>query len=107
MSNVKHTPGPWRVEPDNSCTIITAIGNPTSQRPIRVGIATVFDGGSANGCLIAAAPELLAALEACKRELHACCYQLQGLGYGANEGSSVDRALKDSAAAIAKARGEG
>ena len=64
MSEVKHTPGPWRYEPQN--------GSPTTGQHMISGskpgyLAEVRDCGSgdvvANARLIAAAPELLAVLK--------------------------------------------
>lgn len=64
MSTMKHTPGPWRVERQNA--------SPTTGEWMIAGanpgyLAEVRDCGSgcakANARLIAAAPELLAALE--------------------------------------------
>ena len=64
MSEVKHTPGPWRYEPQN--------GSPTTGQHMISGwkpgyLAEVRDCGSgdvvANAHLIAAAPELLAVLK--------------------------------------------
>jgi hypothetical protein len=59
MSEAKHTPGPWEFEPDTGC-IATAdrlVGHPVAyvsgSRPERME----------NGHLIAAAPELLEALQ--------------------------------------------
>ena len=73
----KHTPGPWKLETaKTSCGICHKIG-PFPFRPDRISHACVYvdaashDGSSpvdqellANARLIAAAPELLAALEA-------------------------------------------
>ena len=53
--------------------------------------------------LIAAAPELLAALKACRLELHYCSLQLCGSGW--TEGASVKAALKAGIDAITKAQG--
>ena len=65
MSEVKHTPGPWRYEPQN--------GSPTTGQHMISGskpgyLAEVRDCGSgdvvANAHLIAAAPDMLEALKA-------------------------------------------
>ena len=94
---IEHTPGPW-----HSFAGAVYIGEPTapviiarSCHPDRDGSATIADGHErlANCDLIAAAPELLEALEALLAHL---------------EGSGID--LNDCAdecqAAIAKARGQ-
>ena len=53
--------------------------------------------------LIAAAPELLAALKACQLELHYCSLQLCSSGW--TEGATVTAALKAGIDAITKAQG--
>jgi hypothetical protein len=53
--------------------------------------------------LIAAAPELLAALKACQLELHYCSLQLCSSGW--TQGSTVTAALKAGIDAITKAEG--
>jgi hypothetical protein len=57
MSNAKHTAGPWRYNPDS--------GRVEAGREILIANirAHTFDVGIANARLIAAAPELLEALE--------------------------------------------
>lgn len=90
MSNAKHTPGPWKVARQNR--------SPTTGEWMISGatpgyLAEVRDCGSgdvqANARLIAAAPELLAALQA-------CLPHLPGEACGEHE---------DARAAIAKATG--
>ena len=70
MSNAKHSPGPWRVERQN--------GSPTTSEWMIAGakpgyLAEVRECGSgcakANARLIAAAPELLEALEYAIRQI--------------------------------------
>lgn len=57
--SAQHTPGPWRVDND---------GTVSAQRPHGIAFIAEVDGGenhnAADGSLIAAAPELLAALRA-------------------------------------------
>ena len=57
MSN--HTPGPWRTG-----DVFNTVFGPPNGTPSPQTIATVARGNVANARLIAAAPELLAALEA-------------------------------------------
>lgn len=86
MSNAQHTPGPWRTGGKDGRIIYAADG-------FAVADATVFHGRhegehSENARLIAAAPELLAALE-----------RIAELSYD----SEATRVARE---AIAKARGE-
>lgn len=96
----KYTPGPWRIEPDFQGFII--VGRP-KWGAIRCGVEGEWDvaeidtdgeDDEANAHLIAAAPELLEALE--------------GLLDLSSESGEIDRrlAFKDARAAIAKAKGE-
>lgn len=66
---MKHTPGPWRIKEQNEgAWEIEAVNPPT----LDYGIATLNYTGldaKANARLIAAAPEMLTALIACKEEL--------------------------------------
>jgi len=56
MTNAQHTPGPWAIEPDalGEYSIVTDNGGT---------IADVYGRNPANARLIAAVPELLAALD--------------------------------------------
>lgn len=67
-ATTKHTPGPWTVESASSPVIVTEQKHPSSRRKgMRQAVATVCDGWGdeepLNALLIAAAPDLLAALE--------------------------------------------
>lgn len=71
MSETKHTPGPWKYQKQN--------GSPTTGKHMISGakpgyLAEVRDCGSgdveANARLIAAAPELLEALELCRIHMY-------------------------------------
>ena len=102
----KHTPGPWRaIKRGADCDFIFNIATKDNPR----SIANVIDAGTteqinqyekengeqaANARLIAAAPELLAALESCSDALN-------------TEAGGLYKARIDQArAAIAKAKGE-
>jgi hypothetical protein len=75
----KHTPGPWQLQEPHHAWISAADGTPIEWQP--------------NARLIAAAPELLEALE-----------KLMDLGTGYGEASDLIRIICKPA--IAKARGE-
>lgn len=105
MSTMKHTPGPWRVERQN--------GSPTTGEWMIAGakpgyLAEVRDCGSgcvkANASLIAAAPELLEALE----EAVACgMVPISSATEGGAAKYSRQAQVADMIrAAIAKAKGE-
>ena len=89
-----HTPGPWTILP-NTPHFVRAMHPAEGMQPV----ATVyhFDGElAANARLIAAAPELLEALEAVLPDLE---------HYVATHGPGPDKRLAAARAAIAKARG--
>ena len=56
--NTKHTPGPWRFETQRGTSKLARIWTDVGDITVNTGTAT-----SANARLIAAAPDLLAALE--------------------------------------------
>lgn len=69
MSETKHTPGPWHYEPDGMGDITIA----SSRHPLAIAaivngefmaLAGHADEHKANACLIAAAPDMFAALQA-------------------------------------------
>ena len=108
-----HTPGPWHYQGVGSGYEITAR---TSLGAKFAGyhIATVIKDSpgfepvsrettEANARLIAAAPELLAALEHAEHYLR---LRLTGLEYGGYEWNAAQSAHNAARAAIAKARGE-
>ena len=69
MSNSnKFTPGPWRVEHDEVQSFIVATGD-DSCVAITADKTQDFKSSSANAALIAAAPEMLEALERVESEL--------------------------------------
>ena len=95
-----HTPGPWHVETEpQGCK------GQYTQYTIQPRIADVFymnQTGEANARLIAAAPDLLAALES----LYAECAMIHKYDGSACNQKQADKAIKDGLAAIAKARGQ-
>ena len=93
----KHTPGPWIIELQNQDAPLIR----EDQLGLHIAqLASISDDGHeelANACLIAAAPDLLAALELAKLTL------------GARDGPTArerDAAIKNANIAIAKAKGE-
>ena len=127
-----HTPGPWRFEPSHTNIEYIKVVEKREPEPhegymrdndggwIVTGIAKVLckspgkkydrrdDEGQANAALIAAAPELLAALEMAQKELEAI-YNVGRSVIDARPECDWDRLVKadDTAlAAIAKAKGE-
>jgi hypothetical protein len=105
--NAKHTPGPWAWENNNPEEIGEEGGQlVASSGEVLIETDAGFYGphGLATRALIAAAPDLLAALEACVTEDGARC-----LAYGSDTPTLRRRiaAINEAArAAIAKARGE-
>lgn len=109
MSNAKHTPGPWKIEGyyphsnialpasklhfavrDEHSNVMALTGG--------VGEADHYE-SEANAALIAAAPELLAALETCLRNS-----ELRRTS-GVESGPVIEREIETARAAIAKATG--
>lgn len=106
MRNTKHTPGPWTIEAQFK--VLTNVQRNTETRVpyYEIGselrrLATIDTGlnAKANAALIAAAPELLAALE----DVEALLYAVTNEGF--RPISDNDLVLK-MRAAIAKAKGE-
>lgn len=99
-----HTPGPWEVDryPDGRALVFCAKFENSHYGDWIADISGIADGGSkqkANARLIAAAPELLEALEACVTQL---------LLHGWNDpadGLKSCAALVKARAALAKAKG--
>ena len=94
-SSPAYTRGPWVFDPDHLCIFDAAV---------KLGVAKVDDWNNrkeaiANGCLIAAAPELLEAANAAADILGSIVTDNKS-----DHGEEV--ALNSLAAAIAKARGE-
>jgi len=72
-----HTPGPWEID-CTSYDLHTDTGETYELLPVTAGadlsswVGFVFAGDDANAALIAAAPALLAALEAITPDTHGC-----------------------------------
>lgn len=108
MKRVEHTPGPWRVGIEDECCIpIEWLDSEPGRPGEQYEVATVayFDGfppgerGEANARLIAAAPELLEALEL-------AVATIDRLGGQRGPFKSWQGALDVALAVIAKARGQ-
>lgn len=113
MSGVKHTPGPWRVEagttliwgncnPDDHST--RGMGYPIAEARINPSgnwsTGPYADEGEANARLIAAAPDLLEALESI------VLMQAENRGDGVKTHLALSHLCVTAQAAIARARGE-
>lgn len=96
---MKHTPAPWHINPTNdSRTKYRIYANPQGLSLIcNAEGAMPTETNEANARLIAAAPELLAALE---------CLTFTVDGLVSDKGQIVKDALNIARAAIAKAKGE-
>lgn len=105
----KHTPAPWTIDG----RIRTSI-NAGRKHVAMVNFYNSTDPKSnvsgeeheANARLIAASPEILSALKACRLELDYCADQLSYLGRTGGDKGSVAIALRDARAAIDKAEGK-
>jgi len=113
MSEMKHTPGPWRVvtEDESIGSVEAADGSAVAQAQIRRSLSKPnHEERRANACLIAAAPSLLDACEAHQAfEAHAKdCGDCDEWGAGnCQEGHRLYSVACDSInEAIAKAKGE-
>lgn len=91
MSDTKHTPGPW------TCSLHSELPERTHE-VVTAGESVADVTGEANARLIAAAPDLLAALDACAEMLGDSYNEL---GY-----ACAPRCYRDAREAIAKARGQ-
>lgn len=101
MSAAKHTPGPWLVERDRSISAPTPAGSPVvlsevTVAEVRSGGCASLEQADANARLIAAAPDMLEALQA-------IMFRIQGDLQPDHEWAVVEREL--AIAAIAKATG--
>ncbi len=98
MTNTQHTPGPWEISADKYANFKNAVFGPDELKVADCGSSRLTGEVEANARLIAAAPELLEALERAADELK----RAQN-----SNGSQwlVDEEAK-ARAAIAKAKGE-
>ncbi len=92
-----HTPGPWRIATkDTNRRVVDAAGHSTCvASPLTRGRE---DEAKANAVLVAAAPDMLAALQRIKAE----CVQAEKCGWSAPSGAWLDVIAS---AAIARAEG--
>lgn len=100
---MNHTPGPWSIWSYNPGTHAFVIG-PDNGHSVAVVHKTPPEHGPSNARLIAAAPDLLEALEACAESLAGCdeaLDQMAGVG-----GYKPDSAIAQARAAIGKAQGK-
>ena len=99
MSNTKHTPGPWNVTDviEGNVYPMSTMRSLNVNGMVLAHINAHYD-GEANARLIAAAPELLAALRLCVLKFSQLQDTEMTLG--------MARALDEARAAIAKAEGQ-
>lgn len=93
MSDAKHTPGPWGVDPKRSFRVLDVSDNTICSTG---SCDHIRDQWEANAHLIAAAPDLLSACEEAFDAMHDDGHERMGMG----------RAIEACRAAIAKAKGE-
>lgn len=94
---MKHTSGPWKLIPNDGLILVS-----TSNRPAAViyAVNSKDEEYVANANLIAAAPELLEALEECADQIKSCL--VDGRDKNSDSGMLLQKAL----VIIAKAKGE-
>lgn len=101
MTEAKHTPGPWKQHPDYQW-IIKEDNAPISDEGVTIASTTAHEGsgffpnpsqGRANARLIAAAPDMLEALNLCRQHMYE------------HASNTPDNAFEKLCAAIAKATG--
>jgi hypothetical protein len=90
----KHTPGPWQINTWNPTQVCDTDGENRGCAPIAYMSGTQAE-MVANAALIAAAPELFAALELCRARLRSASYKDDATTY----------ALERASAAITRATG--
>ncbi len=91
----------WRVHLTDNTLVIDANGDEVAS--MHGDYDSEYETMEARAILIAAAPELLDALRKTRNELYWCAEQLKHRGMPGVPGDSVDVALAESRAAIAKA----
>lgn len=87
----KHTPGPWQMNPNNHQEILADGRTPANT------VVAIVPAGQPDAHLIAAAPEMLEALEQASHYIDAC-FELR------NPNDDERELLKKITAALAKAR---
>lgn len=70
-SAAKHTPGPWRIDPRAACRVVAGENDTVASAGCQSNLADQYE---ANARLIAAAPDML---EAIQKAL--CCAEIDGL----------------------------
>lgn len=107
MTNTKHTKGPWRVDQDSERTYIMGVDQPKGYSQETVTVATLgFRNTKPNAQLIAAAPELLEALELARSFMVARLAIESSNDPDSNITHHIQELLMDVNEAITKARGE-
>lgn len=108
----KHTPGPWAIQMDGRDTRVVREADGLKSYVASLGEIWLCEehGGTvdANAALIAAAPDLLAALKALLAHANAYSDEMRERGYGSMElGESADSASLAGMARAAIAKAEG
>ena len=88
--DVKHTPGPWRVEIGGEEIVVEGCGNPAGTIAVVAGRKSVEI--EANARLIAAVPDLLDELEAIVDFVEQYAYSLDVSGYIASARAAIVKA---------------
>jgi hypothetical protein len=105
----KHTPGPWKVEAGHYPSINVVVGPSFKINCVMWASDLTEDDyqkRTADLNLIAAAPDLLEALQMAHKTLHAICERMTVGDRWTNEGQDLLDSLEPVAAAIRKATGE-
>ena len=103
--SAQHTPGPWKVEPQEYGVVITHQGGSMAAAYPEDMLGRKHD-ALANARLIAAAPDLLAVLERIARPLDCGCVPCTGQCRSQEALSIIIEEMQDDARdAIAKAKG--
>ncbi|MBC8009195.1 MAG: hypothetical protein H7067_03765 [Burkholderiales bacterium] len=100
----KHTPGPWSIAPGMPCCVWTDAVETGRGVAVTAMNARPPEEQIANACLIAAAPELFAALESCRASLEVLL-DFGDLNARPKFKGMVERDIKAAIAAIKSAKG--
>ena len=95
---MKHTPGPWHVDPGFLFDVVASDGRDVAETHLSDGHERPDDERWANAILIAAAPDMLRALEAASHALR--CYQ-----YGNGSPELAESVADHADKIIARAKG--